>query len=151
MQRRRFCGMGAATVATLPAAGAADATGPGLRLNGIRPTGLAYAQACEVSGFSRLLFVSGQVPADADGNVPDAYPDQYRLAWRNVEAQLHAAGMSFDNLVKATIFLSDRALIAQGAGLRQQVLGDRSPALTIVIAGIYDEAWLLEIEAVAAA
>jgi hypothetical protein len=31
------------------------------------------------------------------------------------------------------------------------VLGDRSPALTIVIAGIYDEAWLLEIEAVAAA
>ena len=151
MQRRRFCGMGAATVATLPAAGAADATGPGLRLNRIRPTGLAYAQACEVSGFSRLLFVSGQVPADADGHVPADYPSQYRLAWRNVETQLRAAGMDFDNLVKVTIFLSDRALIAQSAGLRQAVLGDRSPALTIVIAGIYDSAWLLEIEAVAAA
>jgi hypothetical protein len=35
--------------------------------------------------------------------------------------------------------------------LRQEILGDRSPALTIVIAGIFDSAWLLEIEAVAAA
>jgi 2-iminobutanoate/2-iminopropanoate deaminase len=114
-------------------------------------TGLAYAQACLVTGASRLLFVSGQVPEDADGKVPADYPSQYRLAWRNVEAQLKAAGMSFDNLVKATIFLSDRALIAQSAGLRQEILGDRAPALTIILAGIYDSAWLLEIEAIAAA
>jgi enamine deaminase RidA (YjgF/YER057c/UK114 family) len=31
------------------------------------------------------------------------------------------------------------------------VLGDRSPALTVVVAGIFDERWLVEIEAVAAA
>jgi hypothetical protein len=31
------------------------------------------------------------------------------------------------------------------------VLGGREPALTVVIAGIFDEAWLLEIEAVAVA
>ena len=149
MQRRRFCSMGAAAAAAVPATAAA--TRPPMRMTPIRPTGHAYAQACEISGFSRLLFVSGQVPADDDGNVPPAYPDQYRLAWRNIEAQLQAAGMGFDNLVKVTIFLSDRALIAQSVGLRQQVIGDRSPALTIVIAGIFDEAWLLEIEAVAAA
>jgi len=112
---------------------------------------IAFAEACEVSGFSRLLFVSGQVPADADQVVPPDYPSQYRLAWANVERQLKAAGMSFDNLVKATIFLSDRALIAQSAGLRASVLGARTPAITIILAGIYDEAWLLEIEAVAAA
>ncbi|WP_202842291.1 RidA family protein [Luteimonas saliphila] len=117
----------------------------------IAPTGLAYAQASLVSAASRWLFVSGQVPEDADGRIPDDYPSQYRLAWRNVEAQLHAAAMTFDNLVKITIFLSDRALIAQSGGLRQSILGDRSPALTIVIAGIYDSRWLLEIEAVAAA
>ncbi|TYT24889.1 RidA family protein [Luteimonas viscosa] len=117
----------------------------------IAPTGLAYAQASLVSGASRWLFVSGQVPEDPDGRIPDDYPSQYRLAWRNVETQLHAAGMTFDNLVKATIFLSDRALIAQSGGLRQSILGDRSPALTIVIAGIYDSRWLLEIEAIAAA
>lgn len=120
-------------------------------LKPINPTGHTYAQACEVSGFSRLLFVSGQVPEDAEGRVPADYRSQYRLAWRNVETQLEAAGMSYDNLVKVTIFLSDRALISQSAGLRKEILGDRSPALTIIIAGIYDSAWLLEIEAVAAA
>lgn len=113
--------------------------------------GLAFAEAFEVSGFQRLLFISGQVPADADGVVPADYRSQYRLAWANVEAQLRAAGMSFDNLVKATIFLSDRRYVKESAGLRPAVLGDRPLAITIIIAGIYDEAWLLEIEAIAAA
>lgn len=117
----------------------------------INPTGDAYAQACEVSGFQRLLFISGQVPADADDKVPPDYRSQYRLAWKNVEVQLKAAGMPFDNLLKVTIFLSDRRYIAESGGLRAEILGNRSPALTIIIAGIYDEAWLLEIEAVAAA
>lgn len=112
---------------------------------------IAFAQACEVSSFSRLLFISGQVPEGENQHVPPDYPSQYRLAWANVERQLKAAGMSFDNLVKATIFLSDRALIAQSKGLRREVLGERTPAITIVLTGIYDEAWLLEIEAVAAA
>jgi 2-iminobutanoate/2-iminopropanoate deaminase len=113
--------------------------------------GLAYAQAVEISAFQRLLFISGQVPADADGNVPADYPSQYRLAWANVEAQLEAAGMTFDNLVKVTIFLSERRLVKESVGLRPAVLGDRTPAITIVITGIYDQAWLLEIEAIAAA
>ena len=117
----------------------------------IAPTGQTYAQASLVTDATRWLFVSGQVPADPKGQVPADYPSQYRLAWHNVEAQLKAAGMGFDNLVKVTIFLSDRALIAQSGGLRRSILGERSPALTIVIAGIYDNAWLLEIEAVAAA
>jgi enamine deaminase RidA (YjgF/YER057c/UK114 family) len=111
---------------------------------------IAFAQACEVSRFSRLMFVSGQVPEDENAHVPPDYPSQYRLAWANVERQLKAAGMSFDNLVKATIFLSDRSLIAQSKGLRASILGERTPAITIILCGIYDEKWLLEIEAVAA-
>jgi enamine deaminase RidA (YjgF/YER057c/UK114 family) len=113
--------------------------------------GIAFAAAHEVSGFSRLLFISGQVPEDESGYVPPDYPSQYRAAWANVEKQLKAAGMSYDNLVKATIFLSDRALIAQSAGLRASILGERTPAITIILCGIYDEKWLLEVEAVAAA
>lgn len=112
--------------------------------------GLSYSQAFEVTGAQRLLFISGQVPADENDVVPSDYPSQYRLAWANVEKQLLAAGMTFDNLVKVTIFVSDRRYLKESAGLRQAILGDRSPALTIVITGIYDEAWLLEIEAIAA-
>ncbi|WP_429910906.1 RidA family protein [Glycocaulis sp.] len=117
----------------------------------IDPTSASYAQALEVAGTTRLLFISGQVPADETGAVPDSFADQARLAWRNVFSRLAAAGMRPENLVKVTIFLSDRRFRDENAAVRMEVLGDHSPALTIIIAGIYDEAWLLEIEAVAAA
>ena len=121
-----------------------------MQTRAINPGEGPYAEAMEVSNASRLLFISGQVPQQGD-DIPSDYPSQYRLAWSNVEAQLRAAGMTFDNLVKATIFLSDRALINQSTGLRQSVLGDRKLAITIVLTGIYDVRWLLEIEAIAAA
>jgi len=35
--------------------------------------------------------------------------------------------------------------------VRQQVLGAHAPALTVIISGIFDERWLIEIEAIAAA
>jgi enamine deaminase RidA (YjgF/YER057c/UK114 family) len=122
-----------------------------MRIRSIHPDGNAFAHACEVTDASRLLFISGQVPEEANGHVPPDYRSQYLLAWANVERQLKAAGMSFDNLVKANIYLSDRSLIAQSDGLRKAILGDRNPAITIILCGIYHEAWLLEIEAVAAA
>jgi enamine deaminase RidA (YjgF/YER057c/UK114 family) len=110
----------------------------------------SYPQAVEVVGARRLLFVSGQVPVRADGTLPKEFKDQARLAWANVEAQLRAAGMGLDNLVKVTIFLSDRAYNLENREVRMAVLGDRQVALTVIITGIFDPAWLLEIEAVAA-
>lgn len=150
MNRREFLPWMATPLVAAPALANPDPANP-MTIQPIGPTGLSYAQASLVTRPTRWLFVSGQVPTDADGEVPPDYPSQYRLAWRNVEAQLHAAGMGFDNLVKVTIYLSDRALIARSAGLRQAAIGDRSPAMTIIIAGIYDSSWLLEIEAIAAA
>src|SRR5262245_62669259 len=117
----------------------------------VNPTGMSYAQAHEVTNASRLLFISGQVPADSDDHVPADFKSQCRLVWANVEAQLKAAGMTLDNLVKVTTFLSDRRYRQENYEVRMGVLGERSPALTVIITGIYDEAWLLEIEAIAAA
>ena len=42
-------------------------------------TGNAFAHGVEISGFQRLLFISGQVPEDGEGNVPPDYRSQYRL------------------------------------------------------------------------
>jgi 2-iminobutanoate/2-iminopropanoate deaminase len=109
-----------------------------------------YSQALEVAGHSRMLFVSGQIPVGADGTVPEGFESQCRLAWRNVEAQLKAAGMTLDNLVMHRTYLADRRYIPVNRSVRSEVLGNRETALTVVIAGIFDEAWLLEIEAVAA-
>lgn len=114
------------------------------------PASGGYAQAVRVTGADALLFVSGQIPVDADGTVPETFADQCRLVWRNVEAQLRAAGMGLADIVKVTTFLSDRAYAAENGAIRQEVLAGLTPALTIIIAGIYDPAWLLEIEVVAA-
>ena len=115
------------------------------------PPAPTYAQAIEVTGISRLLFVSGQIPATPDGTVPAAFADQSRLAWANVTAQLAAAGMTLDNLVKVTIYLADRSHIADYRHSRDEALGGRRVALTTIFADIFDNAWQIEIEAIAAA
>jgi enamine deaminase RidA (YjgF/YER057c/UK114 family) len=115
------------------------------------PAAPTYAQAVEVTGARRLLFVSGQIPVAPDGAVPAGFADQARLAWANVMAQLEAAGMGPDNLVKVTVFLSDRRYIADYRATRDAALGGRRIGLTCIVCDIFDPAWLLEIEAVAAA
>ncbi|MGJ4950977.1 RidA family protein [Bradyrhizobium sp. HKCCYLS20291] len=115
-----------------------------------QPSG-CYSQVCEVSHPTRWAFVSGQIPQDADGAVPADFTSQARLVWRNVEAQLRAADMTLGNIVKVTTYLSDRKYGVENRDVRNEVLGDLAPALTVIIAEIFDSAWLLEIEAVAAA
>ena len=110
-----------------------------------------YAQAVLVTGAQRLLFISGQIPVGKDGAVPATFKDQARLVWANVEAQLTAGGMTLDNLVKVTFFLSDRKYAIENREVRMEVLKDRQVALTAIITDIFDSAWLLEIEAIAAA
>ncbi|MGQ0681909.1 RidA family protein [Bradyrhizobium sp.] len=110
-----------------------------------------YAQVFEVSDARRWAFVSGQIPQTADGTVPADFTAQARLVWANIEAQLRAIDMTLANIVKVTTFLSDRKYNIENRAVRQEVLRDLTPALTVIIADIFDEAWLLEIEAIAAA
>ncbi|WP_300058733.1 RidA family protein [uncultured Roseobacter sp.] len=114
-----------------------------------RKTG--YAQCVAVTGAARTVYVSGQIPVRADGSVPETFAEQARQAWANVQAQLAAAGLGLEHLVRHTTYLADRADRAENSRIRREVLGSHEPALTVIIAGIFDEAWPLEIEAVAAA
>ena len=118
--------------------------------NPVNSTGKSYSQAYAISDFKDIVFISGQIPETSEGVVPAAFDDQCRQAWKNVETQLNDAGMGLENLVKVTVFLSDRKYREANARVRKELLGQISPALTIIITGIYDEKWLLEIEAIAA-
>ena len=115
-----------------------------------QPAG-GYAQAVALSDYQQLLFISGQIPVTVDGQLPVDFAAQAHLAWQNVLAQLASAGMSIANLVKVTIFLASRDYTMENRRVRQAVLGDHKVAMTVIIADIFDERWLLEIEAVAAA
>lgn len=110
-----------------------------------------YSQAYESVGASRRLYISGQIPIGRDGQLPKTFREQARLVWANVIAQLLAAEIKIENLVKVTIFLSDRKYATENREARQTALGSHAPALTVIIADIFDEAWLLEIEAIAEA
>ncbi|MFG1792654.1 RidA family protein [Nocardia sp. NPDC049149] len=110
-----------------------------------------YTNGLEVVGARRLLFVSGQIPEDRDGKVPEDAAGQCRLIWANIVETLSHAGLTVAEIVKVTTYLSDRSLAAVNTAVRTEVLGGHEPALTVVLAGIFDERWLLEIDVIAAA
>ncbi len=58
--------------------------------------------------------------------------------------------MGVPNLVKVTTFLGDRSYAAMNSEVRREILGEHRPALTVIVADIFDPAWMLEIEAIAA-
>ena len=65
-----------------------------------------YSQAIRAGS---LLFVSGQVPIDpATGAIVDGdIAAQTRRVLQNLGAILEAAGLSFDHVVRTTVFLTD--------------------------------------------
>ena len=109
-----------------------------------------YSQAVKIEDFKTLVFVSGQIPVSDDDKVPESFEDQARLVWRNIDAQLKASGMSKADLVKVTTFLADRHHTMANREIRSEYLGSIAPAMSVVIAAIFDEKWLLEVEAIAA-
>ena len=109
-----------------------------------------YSQAVKLTDFKTLLFISGQIPVSDDDKVPETFEEQARLVWRNIDAQLKAAGMSKADLVKVTTFLADRHHTMANREIRSEYLGAVAPAMSVVIASIFDEKWLLEVEAIAA-
>jgi 2-iminobutanoate/2-iminopropanoate deaminase len=110
----------------------------------------AYAQAIEVRNARRFVFVSGQIPVSETEAMSTDFTEQCRTVWGNIERQLEACDMSLKDIVKVTTYLADRKYREQNYKVRHEVLGAHSPALTVIITDIYDEAWLLEIEVIAA-
>ena len=73
-------------------------------------------------------------------------------AWRNIFTILESAGMTPQDLVKVIAYLTrpeDTGLYRQ---VRDRLLDGAAPASTlIIVSGLADPAWLVEIEATAAA
>jgi len=119
--------------------------------DGSPPVQGAYPQAVEVGGATRWLFLSGQTPLGPDGVPPADFRGQCEQVWANVQAQLAAADMTLDNLVKVTTYLADRSHALENRAVRLKVLDGRQPALTVIVVDLFEDGWMVEIEAVAAA
>jgi 2-iminobutanoate/2-iminopropanoate deaminase len=112
-----------------------------------------YSQAIEATGVGRMLFISGQVGVPADGPPPASVGEQTRIAVANLNAVLAEAGMSNRNVVKFTIYLTDRAHLPEFMGSAAEALsGAPLPASTLlIVSGLADPSLLIEIEAIAVA
>ena len=99
-----------------------------------------------------LLFVSGFVPVDGDGRLVggDDVVAQTRQVLANLGAVLSAAGATFADVVKVTVYLTDIADRVRINPVRQEVFGDARPASTLVeVSALAVPGAKLEIEAVA--
>ena len=99
------------------------------------PTG--YAHAIEIRGAERRLIISGQVGMAADGSIPETGGGQIAQALANLRAVLEANEMTVMNVVKTTVFLTDRSLLGAYRAARTALFAEHAPASTLLfVAGL---------------
>jgi 2-iminobutanoate/2-iminopropanoate deaminase len=101
-----------------------------------------------------LLFVSGCVPVDSEGELVggDDVVAQTRQALENVGRVLEAAGVTFADVAKVTVYLTDVDDRPKINPVRREFFGEARPASTLVeVSRLAIPGAKVEIEAVAVA
>lgn len=125
-------------------------------LNLINPSTLPtppsnYSHVVRIPDGTELVFISGQIASDPDGNTPEDVGAQCEQVLRNVELALEAADMKITDLVRLNAYLVDAADVATFRDIRDRWSGGHAAASTlVVVAALASPAWKVEVEAVAA-
>ena len=102
-----------------------------------------------------VLHIGGQIGWDANQNfVSDEFVGQMRQALRNIVAIVEAAGGAAGDVTRLTWFVVDKreylARQAEVGTAYREVFGRHFPAMSmVVVAGLVEDAALVEIEATA--
>jgi enamine deaminase RidA (YjgF/YER057c/UK114 family) len=123
---------------------------------GVQPQRISGHSPYEpVFGFSRAVVAGGRVlvagtapvPPGGGPPPPGAY-DQARLCLELIEEALTRAGTSLEHVVRTRMFLTHAAHWREVARAHGEAFADVRPAATaVIVAGLLDPAWLVEIEA----
>lgn len=111
-----------------------------------------YSQGIKVSEAGTVLFLAGQVAYDKDGSVKHAgdFKGQAREVFRCIKSLVETAGGRMDNIVKLNTYLTDIRYRADLVPIREEFLGKKGPASTLVqVSALAHPDWLIEVEAVA--
>jgi reactive intermediate/imine deaminase len=106
---------------------------------------------CDAVRFGDLLFISGIPPTDSSGKVVggDDVAAQARQVFRNMKLVLDAAGASFADILKVTVYLLDVDDRARINPVRKEFFGAARPASTLVgVSELAIPGMKVEIEAV---
>ena len=105
-----------------------------------------------IVGFDKLVFVSGMVGRDPDtGEIATAdIGEQTRQTLTNIAVQLDRAGLSLENVLKATVFITDMGLFQEMNQTYKMFFETGLPARSCVqITALPDPEALVEIEVIA--
>jgi len=108
-----------------------------------------YSQAIDIGN---LVFCSGQIPLDPNNNqvLTGDVRAQAELVMKNVEAVLLASGLTFKNVVKATIFLTNMNDFTAVNEVYGRYFPEQPPARsTVAVAGL-PKGVNVEVEVIAA-
>ena len=107
-----------------------------------------YSQAVEVNG---VLFVSGQIPfvPETMALISEDIQDQTKQSLENLGAILEAAGYTFKNVIKATVFIKNMEDFALMNEVYNEYLGNIKPARACVEVARLPKDVKVEIEVIA--
>ncbi|MGD0501471.1 MAG: RidA family protein [Steroidobacteraceae bacterium] len=108
-----------------------------------------YSQAVEVGN---TLWVSGQIPLDPATKelVPGGIDAQIHQVFKNLKAIVTAAGASFDDVVKATVFLTDLSHFALVNKIMAEYFREPYPARAAVGVASLPRGAQVEVECIVA-
>jgi enamine deaminase RidA (YjgF/YER057c/UK114 family) len=111
-----------------------------------------YSQGIKVQGAQTILFLSGQVAYDKNGAVAHRgdFAAQARGAFDAIKTLVESQGGTMASVVKITTYVTDMRYRADLAPIREEYLGKKGPASTLVeIRALAHPDWMIEIEAIA--
>ncbi len=111
-----------------------------------------FSQGWRVDGASSIVFVAGHGPLDDDGGMVGAgdFDAQTRQVFRNLQTTLEAAGATFADVVKVTVYLTDITMLGRYGRIKREFMGDVHPTSTgLGVAGLGLPGMMIEIDAIA--
>ena len=111
-----------------------------------------YTHVVETRG-GRTVYISGQIAIDSQGNIVgiNDFEAQTRQVFQNVKNALEAVGMTFDQVVKLGLYVTDISNVVILRRVRDEFVNtSEPPASTLVqVAALVRPELLVEIEAIA--
>ncbi len=114
------------------------------------PTPFGYSHVVGLPA-GRLVWTSGQVAVDAEGEVPEGWEAQTRLVFEHLGRALATQGAGWPDVVKLTYFVTSTDGIGTVRAVRDEFVDTgRPPTSSLVqVAGLFRPDLLVEVEAVA--
>jgi enamine deaminase RidA (YjgF/YER057c/UK114 family) len=113
---------------------------------------VGYSHVATV-GAGRLVFVSGQVALDGQGNIvgKDDFRAQARQVFENLRTALESVGAGFRDVIKLNSYVVDLAGMPHFRAVRDEYVNTASPpaSTAVQVVKLFRPEFLLEVEAVA--